>query len=1750
MVLKRNVYPRIARSDLLAGALLILILLLGTALRFTGLNWDGFTHFHPDERFLTQVITAMGGGLSFTLNGGIEGYDDLESQLQRCLERYPDTGGVGGFFDAQCSNYNPHNIGHGQYVYGTLPAFIAHWGMKTYTQLTGDSVWSGYDGAYLVWRAINAAFDAGTILIVFLIGRQIHSSWIGLLGALFYACAPLAIQLAHFGTTDTIATFFAAAAVLFAVRVQQKGRWLDYALFGLMLAAALASRINTAYVVGTVILAALLHAFPAFAAEVPFAQRRRIIAHDFLGLVLAAIISIIAFRFFSPYAFSGPGVLGLLPNPRFFADIATAQFLVSGASESPPNWQWVGRPGFLFPLWNMILWGMGLALGLSAWLGWLWNGWQLVRARAGATRTLVLFAWIGAYFLFTGNLWVMSMRYYLPLYPALAVMAAWALVELVRMARRPGVRTWRRAAAIGVLGVASAFTVIWGLMFTNIYRHEMSVVQASRWIWENVPGDFAMRIEATDAPLINIAIPNNYFGAIDNEPLTQRSQLDQGLGFSTEFTSPGDGIVSTIHAPHLAGADETSATTLRFTIAYPGEDTPLAEATLSSRLPTSENPFGSSYDIPLDAPLLLEKGQRYLFRVEVLEGGPVMTAGTIMAVDGDWEEGVPAKVCDLPPGVTLADDPPPGPANARECQGKDVWYGLLNGYKLQLMWEDQEAKRQLMATALDHSDYIFIGTNRRYDSNTRIPSRWPMTMRYFEALFNGELGFELAGVFQETFELGPLRVSDQYLPVYNAPRWLNEFEAEEAFHVYDHPAVLIFRKSPEYSSAKMRDILYSVPLNQIEQVASIYNCPTMPEMIACDPAMVGVVPWYSLPADRAPTQLQMTPDMRAVQYENGTWAARFDTESIINTQPIITLLAWWLLLVLFGVVAWPLLFVLMPGLADRGYGFAKLVGMALTGWLAWLFASMRQPLWSQSGLLLMFGVVAVFSFALGWRARGEIRAYLREHWQRIAWIEVITLLAFVFFLFVRLTNPDLWHWGKGGEKPMDFAYFNAILRSTIFPAIDPWFANGYLNYYYFGYVIVGTPTLLLGVVPSVAYNLIIPTLFAVTSIGAFSVAFNTVHLWNERRHTKPDATPAGHLLNKVANPWVAGVAALMLACVLGNLDTIRVFGTGVANLGGYRTSLGLQEYLTNQYLEENGVMPEGVALQEIIERANANLITDRLRYEIDHSLSLVGAWLRGFGQMIGGAPLPIGTERWYWGPSRVLAETPGVEGNAITEMPYFTFLYGDLHAHMIDMPVMFFIMAFLLNEFALVGQDQRRALLRFLALAIGALFVAVTRMTNTWDWVTFLLLSVLGLLYMWWLCWRRISRWSLASLGGRVGGFLALHFAFMFPFLAWFATTSESLTLWEGGKTPLWAYFDIHGLFLALIVSLLIWDTARWFRSVRVRSLRGTWPLLLAGLGALAIVLLGSLIAAMRSYQVALIVIPLAVWIGALFFRAGQSRPMQYLLVLAGLGLSLTMGVEIVVLGADIGRQNTVFKFYIQTWLLFSVVAGVAFAVMIYHSVLWSARLRGIWLGVTGLLIAIAALYPVMATRGRAADRMGSETPLTLDGMEYMKYSRQGENNVWIPLVEDYNLIRWMQENIEGSPVIIEAQSAHEYLWSSRIAIYTGLPSVVGWNHHQTQQRTFDPLPRLVRQRGSNVNAFYVSPDAETALAMIKWYGIRYIVVGGLERAYYPPQGLAKFDRMVLDGQLEIVYQEGETTLYKVNENLHEGLTVARLEEN
>ncbi|MFQ3566485.1 MAG: DUF2298 domain-containing protein [Aggregatilineales bacterium] len=1902
-------------SNLLVAVALSVIMLAGGYFRFVGLNWDDFTHLHPDERFLTDVAQGLGRSLNLS-----EPNPELrEQQLRECLERYPETGGAApmpaGFFDARCSTFNPHNAnsGHGMYVYGTLPLFMARgtaelvvvasewWAHNVQARIDpaladyDGSQWRTYDGVHLVWRHLSALAEMTVIVIVFFIGLRLHDKWIGLLAAFLYMATVFSIQMAHFGTADAISNLFAGLAILFAVCIQRQGKLIDYLFFGMAFGAALASRINLLPLVGLVGLAAVVQVLPAFDRRALPGERERLLAKHLLGLTVAAIAAMFVFRVTNPYAFLGPTLTGLSLNPRWLQDLATAQSLVSGAVDIPPNYQWLGRPSYIFPLNNMVLWGMGLPFGLLSWFSFGWALWRIIRGRPGALANLLLVAWVAAYFGYMGRNWVMTMRYFLPIYPALAVLSAWGLSELLQRAQSARLRRLWTPLAYGLFIFVTGFTVLWAAMFTNIYRNLLTRVQAGVWAWDNLPGDFAMRLTAhnsdplalltiesfdelstarielsetqqvatftfeapatgvipsiilgeydadltdnlvlplvrfslvqleadgqerllsvagltgpplsgtepliiallapvtvqageryqlrfewvengpvslgdivlpvdrageffytNEVSLINIAIPNR-FGS-EGDLLSRVTRFDASMpqSFNT-FIAPADGMITTIHAPRLGDPFDTpTAETLRFALRRSADGELLAESVISTNLTRETSIAGDTFNIVLDRPVSVVAGEEYSLDIALMEGEAVITGGTIFTWEGAWDDPVPTKVCTLPLGVNLSDRPPPGLfVDARDCRGRDPWWGLVNGYQLNIVYEDEPSKRETLIRALDNSDYIGISSNRFYDTLSRNRLRWPLSNRYYEALFGEELGYELVATFQETFELGPLRVSDQHLPIYDSPAWLNEFEAEEAFHVYDHPVVFVFRRTASYDPQRVRDILFEVPLTRVYDARVFRNCPEDPDLYFCDPTLVGVAPLSTAQADRAPTGLRFTPEMRAVQYENGAWFERFDATSLLNTNQVVGLVVWWLAIVLIGLAAWPLLFGLFPALADRGYGFAKIAGMFLAGWGTWYLSSIHIPVWSAAGILGALIIVFMLGAALIWRRRAEFVVYVRAYWGRLALIELLTLLAFLAFVVVRLTNPDLWHDAYGGEKPMDFAYFNGVLRSTAFPPIDPWHAGGFINYYYFGYVIVGVPTLLLGVVPSFAYNLIVPTLFALTGIGAFSVAFNVVHRLRESAAADGRASK-----RRLGSPWVSGLAAFMLAVVLGNLDTPRVALTGLAQMGGYQRPVGLHNFLIREYEAEFGTTPQAEAYSQLLERAQANQFGDRLRYELNHSAQLVSSIAAGFGRMLAGEPLRVSPDRWFWGPSRVLAETPGVEGQAITEMPIFTFIYADLHAHMISMPLQFLVFAFVLNEVLLAGRERRDQTGRVLALAFGAIVVGMLRATNTWEWITYMILSVAGLSFAWWLRWKpsasnpwgRFNRAALVDYGLYVGVFIAISFAAVLPYTTWFTTTYNRVLPWEGGKTPLWAYFDIHGLFLFLVISLLIWDTARWFRSTRVSALRGRWNLLLIVVSGIAAALSLSIVLAAVEYQVTLIALPLLVWVAILFLRSGQSRAMQFLLALTGLALGLTLGVEYVVLDGDIGRQNTVFKFYLQAWLMFSVVSGVAFACLLRSAESWRPALRTAWFVPLVLLVATASLFPIMATRGKAEFRMEHNMPLTLDGMDFMLYATRYEGDPRLlaqnpdlapfPLSEDHAMIRWLQDNVDGTPVIMEGLSEDtQYRWNSRISIYTGMPAVIGWNFHQRQQRTIEPMGRLVEIRNANVNAFYETHVIGTAWDILRFYDVDYVIVGRLERAHYNARGLEKFEIMAALEMLEPVFRAGESVIYRVNKDL------------
>ena len=244
-----------------------------------------------------------------------------------------------------------------------------------------------------------------------------------------------------------------------------------------------------------------------------------------------------------------------------------------------------------------------------------------------------------------------------------------------------------------------------------------------------------------------------------------------------------------------------------------------------------------------------------------------------------------------------------------------------------------------------------------------MPQRYPMTSDYYRALFSGELGFE------------PVHTAVSYSEL--AGWVINDDSAEEAFSVYDHPKVLIFKKTAAFSPDKARAILSRADLDTV---------------VYMSPGQVGT------------NGLLMSPALQAAQRLGGTWSRLFRPDDFANQLPFV---AWWLAIELAGLAALPATLLLLRWLPDRGYGLAKTLGVVAFSYLAWLAASFRLAPWSRGTLALALLLLLVGAAWLAWRRRETLLAYWREYRWLILCNEVVFTGAFVLFMLLRLYNPGL-----------------------------------------------------------------------------------------------------------------------------------------------------------------------------------------------------------------------------------------------------------------------------------------------------------------------------------------------------------------------------------------------------------------------------------------------------------------------------------------------------------------------------------------------------------------------------------------------------------------------------------------------------------------------------------------------------------------------------------------------------------------------
>ena len=261
----------------------------------------------------------------------------------------------------------------------------------------------------------------------------------------------------------------------------------------------------------------------------------------------------------------------------------------------------------------------------------------------------------------------------------------------------------------------------------------------------------------------------------------------------------------------------------------------------------------------------------------------------------------------------------------------------------------------------------------------------------------------------------------------------------------------------------------------------------------------------------------------------------------------------------------------------------------------------------------------------------------------------------------------------------------------------------------------------------------------------------------------------------------------------------------------------------------------------------------------------------------------------------------------------------------------------------------------------------------------------------------------------------------------------------------------------------------------------------------------------------------------------GEERD-SLLLALGAVGVSVLvlLGVELFfqldVLAGP--RTNTVFKLYHHSWLFMAV--GGAFALHYVSSRLEVGRLHRairslsvqvsglIWAGVAVLLILAGLVYPLIGTLSRTN---GFDNAQTLDGLAFTRSLNPSE----------YEAVRWLNQNVEGTPVILEAVG-HPYSEGGRISSRTGLPTVLEWPSHEIAYRgSAEPLAG----READVRQVYETTSVDGVRAILEKYDVEYVYVGPLELQQYGKAGLAKFEQF-----MKVAFQNPEVTIYRMPETL------------
>ena len=717
-------------------------------------------------------------------------------------------------------------------------------------------------------------------------------------------------------------------------------------------------------------------------------------------------------------------------------------------------------------------------------------------------------------------------------------------------------------------------------------------------------------------------------------------------------------------------------------------------------------------------------------------------------------------------------------------------------------------------------------------------------------------------------------------------------------------------------------------------------------------------------------------------------------------------LVWWFCVLILGILFFPLSSRLFRSFSDKGWGFSKVLGIALSGYVMFSFCRAGiMPFTALFSFLCTIISAAAVLIPCIILSKKQGRPFLEKQglsFDLILFEEFLFLAVFLMWTYFTGFRPE----ALSTEKFMDYGFMAAMMRDTAQPAADIWHANDAINYYYGGQYYAVFLTKLTGTKVNESYNIAKSMIGAFAFVLPFSIG---LHLFESLRSRKVRFSGFGTLVGLITG------AAVSLA---GNVHYVLygLFGN-VFRLSGYED---------------------------------------------------------------------------YWFPSstRYIGHNPETADSCIHEFPSYSFVLGDLHAHVVN--IMFVLLFIGLVYAWFQSREKERNAVTEGPGTVRELFkevvsdpyiwcmtflIGIFQWTNYWDFVIYLTVAVIAFALCALRQHRRIAIEAVLMFVTRIFIVFIVQFLVAAPFALSFVTMQSGIgrSVYHSAFYQLVILWGLPVLCVILLFAFTVYKTARRERAEEEKKHT-----------------------------------PVRTFVSNLTL----SDMMALLLGFCGIGLILIPELIYVrdIYGEGFARANTMFKLTYQAYIMFGIS-------MIYSIFRLLTGVKTVFVqAVSVVLLFVFALtciyfpYSVNCWFGNITDREGYAG---LDATAYLDYQ--------IP--SDAEAIHWLEKNVQGIHTILEA-NGNSYTEYCRVSAMTGLPTVMGWYTHEWLWRNDT---EELNARIAEINQIYTSSDRERVIELLRKYDVEYVFIGYYEREKYP-----NINEMLLKSLGTVVYRgtNGENPAY------------------